>query len=521
MAVRPLRNVLLIVADQWRGDCLSALGHPCARTPNLDALASEGTLFRRHYGQASPCGPARASLLTGMYLQNHRSVANGTPLDARHTNLALEARRFGHAPALFGYTDTSPDPRGRDPGDPALRSYEGVMAGFDPVCSLTESIEPWAEHLRARGYLVPEPARAIYRAAEPFGPAAYRAEDSDTAFLADRLIGWLKGGEGKPWFALAAFIRPHPPWVAPAPYHDLIDPATTPPAARAVDWTAEGKQHPWLAWHLARQKTDCWMEGEAVDPRVLDAATLARLRATYHGLIAELDTQIGRIIDHLRQTGALDDTLVIVTSDHGEMLGEHWMLGKSGYFDEAYHVPLIIRDPDRLGGGVIDAFTEHVDLMPTILDWLDGTSPTHPPAQCDGRSLAPLLSGAVPADWRSHAHWEFDFRDVIGGETERALGLRPGQCVLNVLRGERYKYVHFAALPPLFFDLAEDPGQFRDLAADPAHAALVRDHAQALLSWRMENDERVLANTLLTADGVFSRGETRGPDMPKGAESPL
>lgn len=175
------------------------------------------------------------------------------------------------------------------------------------------------------------------------------------------------------------------------------------------------------------------------------------------------------------------------------------MLGKAGYFDEAYHVPLIVRDPDRSGGGTVDAFTEHVDLMPTVIDWLGGT----PPAQCDGRSLLPLLGGSpVPEDWRRHAHWEFDFRDVARGEAERALGLRPGQCVLNVLRGERYKYVHFAGLPPLFFDLDADPGQFRNLADDPAHTALVRDHAQALLSWRMENDERVLANMLLTPDGV-------------------
>ncbi|UEM03199.1 alkaline phosphatase family protein [Skermanella rosea] len=499
MSGRPSRNVLLILADQWRGDCLSALGHACVRTPHLDALAAEGTLFRRHFGQASPCGPARASLLTGMYLQNHRSVANGTPLDARHTNLALEARRLGHAPALFGYTDTSPDPRRHDPADPALRSYEGVMPGFDPACLLTESIEPWAEHLRAKGYPVPEQAREIYRTAESFGPAVYRAGDSDTAFLADRVSAWLAGRGREPWFALAAFIRPHPPWVAPDPYHRLIDPAATPPAVRAPDWRTEADGHPWLAWHLARQRTDCWVEGADLDPRTLDAGTLARLRATYYGLVAEFDAQVGRIMALLRETGALDDTLVIVTSDHGEMLGDHWMLGKAGYFDEAYHVPMIVRDPDRSGGGTVDAFTEHVDLMPTVIDWLGGT----PPAQCDGRSLLPLLGGSpVPADWRRHAHWEFDFRDVVRGEAERALGLRPGQCVLNVLRGERYKYVHFAGLPPLFFDLEADPGQFRNLADDPAHAALVRDHAQALLSWRMENDERVLANMLLTPDGV-------------------
>ena len=124
------RKVLFISADQWRAECLSILGHPVVQTPNIDALARDSVLFREHYAQATPCGPARTSMLTGLYLMNHRSGRNGTPLDARHTNLALEARRAGYDPTLFGYTDTSADPRGRDPNDPALTTYEGPMPGF-------------------------------------------------------------------------------------------------------------------------------------------------------------------------------------------------------------------------------------------------------------------------------------------------------------------------------------------------------------------------------------------------------
>ncbi len=104
-------NVLFITADQWRGDCLSSIGHPVVKTPNLDALAAEGVHFTRHYANTAPCGPSRASLHTGLYLQNHRSHANGTPLDARHTNWALEVKALGYDPVLFGYTDTSVDPR--------------------------------------------------------------------------------------------------------------------------------------------------------------------------------------------------------------------------------------------------------------------------------------------------------------------------------------------------------------------------------------------------------------------------
>ncbi len=105
------RNVLLIIVDQWRGDTLAHLGHPCLRTPHLDALCRDAVTFRRHYSQCAPCGPARASLLTGQYMMNHRVVQNGVPLDARHGNLAYEARKAGYDPALVGYTTTTPDPR--------------------------------------------------------------------------------------------------------------------------------------------------------------------------------------------------------------------------------------------------------------------------------------------------------------------------------------------------------------------------------------------------------------------------
>ena len=133
MAKSTVRNVLFITADQWRGDSLSAAGHPCVRTPNLDRIAAEGTLFRRHYAQATPCGPGRASLYTGLYLQNHRSVINGMPLDSCHTNVALEARKAGYDPVLFGYTDVFTDPQQRLVDDPAMPSHEGVLPGMTQV----------------------------------------------------------------------------------------------------------------------------------------------------------------------------------------------------------------------------------------------------------------------------------------------------------------------------------------------------------------------------------------------------
>ena len=143
------RKILFISADQWRAECLSTLGHPVVKTPNLDALAAEGTLFKRHYTVCAPCGPARTSLQTGMYLMNHRSGRNGTPLDARHTNVAKEVRKAGLDPTLFGYTDTSADPRGRHANDPALWTYEGPMPGYSIGMLFNDYMAAWMKIGRA------------------------------------------------------------------------------------------------------------------------------------------------------------------------------------------------------------------------------------------------------------------------------------------------------------------------------------------------------------------------------------
>src|SRR6201999_62674 len=164
---KPL-DILFITADQWRGECLSALGH-MVRTPNLDALAREGTLFRNHFANAVPCGPSRASLHTGMYLQNHRSGTNGTPLDARHTNWAKEVARAGYDPVLFGYTDTSVDPRGVDASDPWLRTYEGPLPGIRPIVMMGETPKAWTDWLAVNGHAVPEDIRYAYGQRAP-GP---------------------------------------------------------------------------------------------------------------------------------------------------------------------------------------------------------------------------------------------------------------------------------------------------------------------------------------------------------------
>jgi arylsulfatase A-like enzyme len=493
-------NVLFITVDQWRGECVGAAGHSIVQTPNLDRLAAEGVLFRRHYAQAAPCGPSRASLHTGQYLMNHRCALNGTPLDARFTNVALELRKAGYDPVLFGYTDASPDPRELAPDDPRLRSYEGVLPGYRAVVDLPEHARAWGVWLREQGYDVPEDVTEMYRPVSdaPGAPVAFRAEHTEAAFLTGEMLAYLDEIGGLPWCAHVAYIRPHPPFVAPEPYASMYDPTEMPAPIRRDTADEEGAVHPVLA-------------GAVGIPGVRfgdDLAEVAQTRATYFGMMSEVDAQIGRLLDGLRDRGAWDDTLVILTSDHGEQLGDHWLSEKLGWFDQSYHIPLIVRDPRAsaaFGTIVEDHFTENVDVMPTILEWLD----LPVPLQCNGRSLLALVRGESPDEWRDAAFWEWDFRDPVGRFAESFLGLSMDQCSLTCLRDDHGKYVHFAGLAPLFYDLDADPDEMVNRADDPAYAATVLGYAQRMLSRRMESADQTLTGLVVTPAGVLD-GRRRG-----------
>lgn len=505
MMARRKPNVLLITCDQWRGDSLSAAGHPVVRTPNADALAAEGVLFVRHYGGAAPCSPARACLYTGLYQMNNRVCRNGSPLDRRHGNIALAARALGYDPTLFGYTDVSPDPRYLAPGDPQLKSYEGVLPGFTVRQLLPEHQKPWLSWLAARGVDASAGHPDIHR---PVGgasravtnaPPVYSADETPAAFLAGEFIRWL-GEQDAHWFAHLSFISPHPPFIVPAPYNTLYEPADGPAFARQRSWREEAAVHPFLDYVLGRQEKSKFLPG--MDGMVRDFADeeFRAIRALYWGMISEMDAQLGRIWMAVKAKGAWDDTIVILTSDHAEMLGDHFSLGKGGFFDQSFHTPLIVRDPARSTAGTrVDRFTEAVDIMPTLLELLGAA----PPAHLDGRSLVPFVDGKTPADWRDAAHWEFDFRSIEMGSAERHFGLKPQQCNLAAVRTERFKYVHFGGgLPPLLYDLQDDPGELKNLAGDPAFLAVRLELAERLLAWRAEHLDQSLALSALTEHGV-------------------
>lgn len=474
-------NVLLVTLDQLRADCLSAAGHPIVRTPALDALAATGVRFARHYSQAAPCAPGRASLYTGMYQMNHRVVGNGTPLAARFDNVALLARRAGYAPALFGYTDQAIDPRLADgPDDPRLSTYNGVLAGLDPVVHLPDDQGPWVEWLDGLGYDTSSGPLALL-ATEDRRPEQH----SVGAFLTDAVIGWLeaRSDQDEPWFVHVSHLRPHPPYSAAGQWSTAYDPT------RVGTPIAPAGEPTWFHQAVLAHE-------QAVAPTRPEE--LARMRAQYFGMVGHIDHQVGRLLDAIRRLGHWDDTVVIVTADHGEMLGDHGLKEKVGYWEPSYAIPCIVRDPRHPAsqGVVIDRFTENVDIMPTIADAIGEPVPV----QCDGYPLTPFLRGAEPPQWRTAAHWEYDWRSMLVRDLghdwpwQRSLEAQH----LTVIRSDEHAYVQFGNGAWLCFDLATDP-TWRTEVRDPN---VVLPLAQAMLVWRSHHTDRELTDLVLEDGGV-------------------
>lgn len=480
-------NILLITLDQWRADALGAAGRTIVKTPNIDRLAHEGVRLARHYSQAAPCGPGRASLYTGLYQMNHRVAANGSPLDDRFDNIARAARRAGYAPMLFGYTDQAIDPRqASGPDDPRLMSYEEVLPGFAADFHLPMGcLDPWIAWLRERGDDPPADSFAAL-ASEP----GRGAEHSLSAYLVGRLIDWI-GTCDRPWFAHLSQLRPHPPYAAGGHFAEMYAPkdmpAPTLPTAAPVRLHASLMAHPGMA-------------------APADPAAMRHLAAQYFGMVSEADHQLGVLFAALEAAGQWDDTFILVTSDHGEQLGDHGLIQKGGFFEQSYHVPCLIRDPRPSAGRgvVIDAFTENVDVFPTLAEAMD----LEVPAQCDGVSLTPFLRGETPPTWREAAHWEFDWRSAgIGPENPDPTDRRLERRNLAVLRTRAAALVQFADGTHLAFDLAADPSWRTELVGPAEHLAL----AEQMLAWRMQHQERTLSGMLIEKGGIG-----RWPPMPNG-----
>lgn len=504
---KPRMNVLLVIVDQWRGDTLGVLGHPCVRTPNIDRLAKGGVTFKRHYAQSSPCGPSRASLLTGQYLMNHRVITNDTPTSAALKTMPRLMREAGYEPALIGYTTTVPDPRTAHPNDPRFTTNT-IADGWNIVRDFEGEREHYMAYLAGLGYPVPKKHVDIFQPppgtdeSRRLAPSPIKEEHSETAWSIDAALDFIRIRDNEPWCLHLGTFRPHPPFMASDPYHAMYEPQSMPKPVRAPSLAAEKAVHPLTHLLLESIKAN---NGVRHMPGLASAVSLediAKIRAAYYALCTEVDDHLGRVFDLLRERGQDERTLIILTSDHGEQLGDHYLLSKRGYFRESYHIPLIIRDPraqaNATRGKQLDVLTENVDVLPTILDWLDEPS-SH---QFDGHTLMPFVRGETPARWRNAAHWEYDFRDMAGRQAAQKLGIDPDSTSLATVLDDEFAYIHFAELPPLLFDLKSDPHWLNNVADEPRYQSVALKYARGMLDWRLKYADRTLTGLAISERGL-------------------
>jgi arylsulfatase A-like enzyme len=228
-----------------------------------------------------------------------------------------------------------------------------------------------------------------------------------------------------------------------------------------------------------------------------DEDRVRRMRAQYYGMISEVDHQMGRVREALESRGEWDSTIIIIVSDHAELLGDHGLRNKGGFFEQSQHIVGIVRDPRRAAKGVtVSAFTENVDILPTLCELLGAEIPL----QCDGRSLVAFLDGIEPDRWRDAAHWEYDWSPVVlpMGEFPWPHDRRLSTYSLAVRRDESHAYVQFGDGTWLCFDLTRDPTwRTAELRAD-----VVLEKAQSMLQWRMNHARRDLSHIVIDGDVV-------------------
>jgi len=496
------KSVLFICVDQWRWDCFGFMKHKNALTPNIDNLAKESTAFTSHFAGIVPCGPARTTMLTGLYPFIHRSVTNGAPLDKRFTNIAKEARKIGYDPKLYGFTDTSWDPRYLDPKDEKNFTYESPLEGFNPVCNLTEkNSNTWGNYLNENGFKIKN-TKNLFQSRKPekgtgfiHEPYEIPTEHSESSFLANQAIQNLKK-TNDPFFMHISFLKPHPPRRVSEPWHSLINPDDIDLPFMEKTIEEMSNQHP-VFKEISKKYTneDNFSEIRFSD---LNEKDIRNIKSVYFGMCAEVDDNIGKIVQVLKETKHYENTMIIFTSDHGEMLGENKQWGKSGWWDASYRIPLIIHIPGEKKQMISD-FTESVDIAPTILDWLE----TEIPIDWNGQSLMPTIKNSPhKTSPKEYVIFDWDFRQDHYTSFVKNKELTSEESNLSVIRTKEWKYVHFPSLPPLLFNILDDPYETNNLANNKNYLEIQNNLLSKLLSHRMIHQERQLSNSMLSQNGM-------------------
>ena len=517
-----VRNVLFIMCDQLRLDALSCYGAEVIDTPNIDRLAARGVRFDNAYVQGAVCGSSRMSFYTGRYVQSHGARWNQVPLALGQRTLGDHVRPLGVRPVLIGKTHMAADRRslewlGLDPASPeAIRVTE---CGFDPE-ERDDGLHPesradpdlaYNRFLRAHGFHDDNPWHRVANSvldehgnrisgwllrASPH-PAIVPDELSETAYMTDRAIEYIANAGDQRWCIHLSFIKPHWPYVVSEPYHRLVDPLDLPAPHRSHHELDH--DHPVLRAFRAGRIGTVFSRDDV----------RAAVYPAYLGLVKQIDDHLGRLFAELDRLGRTDDTMIVLTADHGDYMGDHWMGEKDWFHEEIVNVPMIVVDPrahaDPTRGTASSAMVEAVDLVPTFVDALGGDPAALVP-WLEGASMSGLLGGHRPPTDRAVV-CETDY-----GQLEMSTRLPPGQLRqrrATMIRTDRHKYILSETGPNLLYDLHEDPDEFVDRIDDPALAAVRTELHERLFEWYRDRSNETTtslrARVTPREDGLLAR----------------
>ena len=460
MAPKP--NIVLLLSDQHRYDAVGCNGAPVCLTPAIDSVANVGMRFTRAYTPIALCTPARACLVTGLYSHNHGQLANmgnfNRVFDDRVLDKQVYPRLLSASGYQVGYTGKWHLPKEGDT----------EFWGFNRWHTTRE----WMDGLRSAGidydYGHDDVQRLEWGGDAPFcGRSTLSAEQMQEAWVADRTIDMIRefSAAEAPFMVCAAFHGPHFPYAVPQPYDTMYDPSSV-EKWENFDEQFVGKpliqQKEMLRWNASHLTWPEWQ----------------RVIAHYWGYVSYIDAQIKRVTACLEERGVANNTIVIFTTDHGDMLGSHRLFNKGfNMYEEDTHIPLLIRWPGVTAGeSVSDRFVNLVDLMPTILE-VAGAGAETPP---DGRSLVPLLHGRPPEDWPDDVFVEFH-------------GYEATLASIRMVRTDRWKYVYNPTSVDELYDMESDPGELHNLAGTLGFAHVLR---------RMKR--RMVDRLRATGDGIVA-----------------
>jgi choline-sulfatase len=437
-------NILVVMADQLAPSALPFHGNAIVKAPAMSALADRGVVFDSAYTASPLCAPARAAMMTGLLPSRTGAYDNAAEFSSAIPTFAHHLRTLGYRTALSGKMHFC--------GPDQLHGFEERLTtdiypadfGWTPDWDRPDHRPHWYHDMSS-----------VLDA----GPCVRSNQldfDDEVGFAAERaLYGHVRSGDERPFCFVVSFTHPHDPYAIGQEWWDLYRDEDIPLPQHAFD---ESIAHP----HELRVRQVC-----AMDEAKIDAERVRAARRAYYGSISYVDWRIGRLIDVLRETGRLDDTVVVLTSDHGDMLGERGLWYKMTFYEGSARVPLVIAGPG-LDARRVSAPVSTMDLLPTLVGLAAGGDVSDVVGPLDGQSLLPQLLGE-PHD-----------RDTVVAEYLAEGAAAP---IVMVRRGE-LKYVHSPADPEQLFDLSADPLERRDLVDDPAYAdVLAQMRAEAAARW--------------------------------------